>query len=108
MTDRAYLDYLSEQLSFADGKAVFRPMMGEYLLYYCGKLVGGVYDCRLLVKPTERACALSQPPVFEIPYPGAKPMLLVEQCDDADFLARLMQMLYEDLPEPKKRVRKKE
>lgn len=80
-----------------------RAMMGEYLLYYNGKLVGGIYDNRLLVKPTGAARALLQGANEELPYEGAKPMLLVENVDDGEFLRKLFEAMHAELPEPKKR-----
>lgn len=80
-----------------------RAMMGEYLLYYNGRLAGGIYDNRLLVKPTDAARALMPAAAQELPYEGAKPMLLVENVEDGEFLKKLFDAMYEGLPEPKKR-----
>ena len=80
-----------------------RAMMGEYVLYYGGKVVGGVYDNRLLVKPTQSAISLLPDAPMELPYEGAKPMLLVEDIEDRDLLAKLFDAMYEELPEPKKK-----
>ena len=81
-------------------------MMGEYVLYVQGKVFGGVYDDRLLVKPVKAATALMPDAPMELPYEGAKPMLLVENVDDRDFLASLLPAMADELPEPKKRKRK--
>ncbi len=78
-------------------------MMGEYVLYYSGKVVGGIYDNRLLVKPTPSAVALMPEAQCELPYEGAKEMLLVEDVEDRDFLNKLFEAMYEELPEPKKK-----
>lgn len=78
-------------------------MMGEYLLYYKGRLFGGIYDNRLLLKPSEPALSLLEHPVYQLPYPGAKAMLLINEIDDADLLCRLVQVLYPVLPEPRKK-----
>lgn len=78
-------------------------MMGEYVLYYGGKVVGGVYDNRLLVKPTRSAVALMPEAPRELPYEGAREMLLVEDIEDRAFLNKLFEATYEELPEPKKR-----
>ena len=80
-----------------------RAMMGEYLLYYGGKLVGGIYDNRLLVKPTGAARALLQGAKEELPYEGAKPMLIVENVEDGAFLRELFEAMHAELPEPKKK-----
>ena len=99
-TDKQYIDYLSEQLKDLDG-IVFRPMMGEYLLYFRGRLAGGVYDERLLIKPVPSAKVYMPEAEEAIPYDGAKPMLLVDNIDDKDFLCGLFTAIYDDLPEPK-------
>lgn len=78
-------------------------MMGEYILYYRGKVIGGIYDNRFLIKPTKSATALLSEARVEIPYEGAKKMLLVDQLDDKALLSRLLQAMYEELPEPKKK-----
>ena len=100
-SDKEYLQYVLEQLSGLEDIS-YRPMMGEYILYYRGKVVGGIYDDRLLVKPVKSAVAQFASPVYETPYPGAKPMLLVEQIDDRVFLTQLFGAMYDELPAPKK------
>ena len=99
---KGYLDYVLEQLSQVPG-VTHRAMMGEYLLYVGGKLVGGIYDDRLLVKPTRAALALLPEAPREQPYPGAKEMLLVEDMENTTLLEALVEALYEQLPEKKKR-----
>ncbi|MCI5838774.1 MAG: TfoX/Sxy family protein [Christensenellaceae bacterium] len=101
-TTKEYLSYAAEQLS--DLKEIsFRPMMGEYVLYYKGKVAGVLSDNRLLIKPVKTAVEMTDNPVFEIPYPGAKPMLLVERLDDKEFLAELFLAMYDELPEKRKK-----
>lgn len=95
---REYLDFVLEQLSDLDGIA-YRKMMGEYILYYRGRIVGGIYDNRLLVKPVAPALALMP----EVPYRGAKAMLLVQEIDEPDFLSRLFMAMYAALPAPKQK-----
>ena len=95
-----------EQLNFVleQGNALTaRAMMGEYVLYYGGKVVGGIYDNRLLVKPTPSAVVLMPEAPRELPYEGAKEMLLVEDIDNRGFLNKLFEMMYEELPEPKRK-----
>ena len=99
---KGYLDYILEQLSGLEGIR-WRAMMGEYLLYYQGKLVGGIYDDRLLVKPTPSARALLPEAPLALPYEGAKEMLLVEETDDRELLAALLNAVAADLSAPKKR-----
>ncbi len=89
-SSKEYLEYVLEQLSEVEGLR-YRPMMGEYLIYCRGKLVGGVYDDRLLVKPTKSACALLPDAPREEPYPGAKPMLLVTETDNKPLLRELLE-----------------
>ena len=101
-SNKAYLDFILEQLSDA-GDVSCRAMMGEYVLYYRGRAIGGVYDDRFLVKPTKSAAAMLPQAARELPYPGAKDMLLVENVDDSGFLCRLIDEMYDGLPEPRKR-----
>ena len=77
--------------------------MGEFIIYYRGKIVGGIYDDRLLVKPTKSAIAYMTDPVYEVPYEGAKEMLLVDNVDNKDFLTRLFVAMYDELPAQKKK-----
>ena len=91
---REYLDFVLEQLAEVEG-VTHRAMMGEFILYVRGKTVGGIYDDRLLVKPTKAALALLPDAPRELPYPGAKEMLLVEEVDDRAFLTRLFRSLGE-------------
>ena len=97
---REYLDFILEQLSAIDG-IISRLMMGEYILYLKGRIIGGIYDDRFLVKPTRSAKALMPEAVMERPYEGAKEMLLVDNVDNRDFLAQLLTTMYEELPVPK-------
>ena len=99
---RSLLDYVLEQLSDLED-VTYRPMMGEYIIYYGGKVMGGIYDDRFLVKPTKSAAALMPDAREEIPYEGAKPMLLVDDIDNREFLIELFEAMYDDLPAPKKR-----
>ena len=97
---REYLDFILEQLSAIDG-ITSRLMMGEYILYLKGRIIGGIYDDRFLVKPTRSAKELMPEAVMERPYEGAKEMLLVDNVDNRDFLAQLLTTMYEELPVPK-------
>lgn len=104
---KAYLDFVLEQLAGLDTIS-FRPMMGEYVLYCDGKVVGGVYDDRLLLKPTDAALRLMQEEgldiPMELPYEGAKEMLLPD-VDRRELLCRMVQDIADDLPAPKKKRR---
>ena len=101
-SSKTYLDFILDQLSGLDG-VTWRAMMGEYLLYYKGKIIGGVYDDRFLVKPTKSALALLPTAEKELPYAGAKEMLLVEDVENRAFLADLLNAMEKDLPAPKRR-----
>lgn len=92
-----FISFVSEQ---CDGLSV-RAMMGDYVLYYRGKVVGGIYDNRLLIKPTPSANALMPDAVRQLPYDGAKEMLLVENIEDKEFMQKLFDALYAELPERK-------
>ena len=81
----------------------WRAMMGEYIIYYRGKIVGGIYDDRFLVKPVEAAKAMMPEAEMEQPYEGAKEMLLVDDVDDREFLCELLEAMYDELPAPKKK-----
>ena len=105
-SSREYLDFVLEQLSEADGITV-KTMMGEYILYYRGKVFGGIYDDRLLVKPVSSAVKMMPDAQRELPYEGAKEMLLVDNLDDREFLRDLLNAMYDDLPEPKKKKEKR-
>lgn len=98
-SSKEFLDFVLEQCNALSARA----MMGEYVLYYSGKVVGGIYDNRLLVKPTPSAVALMIEAHGELPYEGAKEMLLVECIEDREFLRKLFEAMYEELPEPKKK-----
>ena len=99
---KEFLDYISEQLSGLEGIS-YKQMMGEYILYYQEKIFGGIYDDRLLIKPVSAARALMPEAPEELPYEGAKPMLLVENVDDREFLERLLNAMLPELPAPKKK-----
>ena len=99
---KEYLHFILEQLSDLDGVS-YRPMMGEYILYYRGKTIGGIYDDRLLVKKTRSALELMPAAICELPYEGAKEMLLVDEVDSKEFLKKLFETMYDELPSPKRK-----
>ena len=99
---KEYLDFILAQLSELDG-ITYRAMMGEYILYYGGRIIGGIYDDRLLVKPVRSAVALLPGATYEVPYPGAKEMLLVDNVDSKEFLTTLCRAMYAELPPPKEK-----
>ena len=105
-SSREYLDFILEQLSEC-GSVAYRAMMGEYIIYYRGRVAGGIYDDRFLVKPVNAAAHLMPNAAHELPYPGAREMLLVDNVDDREFLKTLFEAMYDDLPEPKGCVRRR-
>lgn len=99
---KEYLDFILGQLSNLE-EITYRAMMKEYILYYRGKIVGGIYDDRLLVKPVASAIHYLPKVRYELPYDGAKKMLLVEEVDNREFLEGLFEIMYEELPNPKRK-----
>ena len=104
-SSKEYLHYILEQLSGLE-EITYRAMMGEFILYYRGRIVGGIYDDRLLVKPVKAALSAMPSAVYEPPYDGAKPMLLVEEVDSKEFLTRRFTSMYSELPAPKSKKNK--
>ena len=102
-SSKEYLDYILAQLSGLDDIS-YRAMMGEYIIYYRGKVVGGIYDDRFLVKPVKSAVAMMSDAEMEPPYEGAKEMLLVDDVENRGFLCELLETMYDELPAPKKRL----
>ena len=101
-SSKDYLDFILEQLSGLQ-EITFRQMMGEYIIYYRDKIVGGIYDNRFLVKSVRAARAKMPDARLQLPYEGAKEMLLVDNVDNRDFLTDLVQAMYSELPEVKKK-----
>ncbi len=99
-SSKNYLAYILDQLSDLE-EVSCRPMMGEYILYYRGRAIGGVYDDRFLVKPTKSAVAMMPKAGREPPYDGAKDMLLVDEVENREFLHALLEAMYDELPDPK-------
>ncbi len=101
-SSKEYLSFILERLSGLN-EITYRPMMCEYIIYYRGKIVGGIYDDRLLVKPVKSAISLMPDAIYELPYEGAKEMLLVDNVDSREFLEELFNAMYDELPVPKKK-----
>ncbi len=101
-SSKEYLAFVLDQLSPLRDIS-YKAMMGEYIIYYRGKIVGGIYDDRFLVKPTPSAKRLMPDAPLELPYKGAKEMILVDEIDDRDFLFGLLDAMIGELPEPKKK-----
>ncbi len=99
---REYLDFILDQLSGLEDIS-YRAMMGEYIIYYRGKVIGGIYDDRFLVKPVKSAAGMMPDARREKPYDGAKEMLLVDDVDNREFLLELLEAIYAELPAPKKK-----
>ncbi len=101
-SSKAYLDFILDQLSELED-VTHRAMMGEYIIYYRSKVIGGIYDDRFLVKPTKSAVIMMPNANMELPYDGAKEMLLVDNVENKGFLRELLNAMYEELPVPKKK-----
>lgn len=101
-SSKDFLSFVLEQLSELEDIDC-RAMMGEYIIYYKGRIVGGVYDDRLLVKPVSSAIAYMPEAVYELPYDGGSRMLLVTELDDKEYLTGLFNAMYDELPERKSR-----
>ena len=99
-SSKEYLDFILEQVSELDNVS-YKAMMGEFIIYYKGKIIGGIYDDRLLVKPVQSAINYMPNAVYELPYDGAKEMLLVDNVDNKEFLTGLFNSVYDELPAPK-------
>ena len=104
-SSKEYLDFILEQLSELK-EITYKSMMGEYIVYYRGKIVGGIYDDRFLVKPIKSAIAYMSNAKYELPYDGAKEMLLVDDVDSKEFLTGLFNSMYDELPAPKPKKKK--
>ena len=104
-SSKEYLDFILEQLSELE-EISYRAMMGEYIIYYRGKIIGGIYDDRFLVKPVKSAIAYMPNAKYELPYDGAKEMLLVDDVDNKEFLTGLFNSMYDELPAPKPKKKK--
>ena len=101
-SNKDYLEYILELLSDLDDIS-YRAMMGEYIIHYRGKVVGGIYDNRFLIKPVKTALAMMPDADLELPYEGAKEMLLVDDVENKEFLQELLEAIYDELPAPKKK-----
>ena len=101
-SSKEYLEFILEQLSELSGIS-YRAMMGEYIIYYQGKIIGGIYDDRFLVKQTLSAKKLMPEARLELPYEGAKEMILVDNVDNKAFLCELLNAMFDELPLPKKK-----
>lgn len=101
-SNKEYLDFILEQLSELSD-ITYRQMMGEYIVYYRGKIVGGIYDDRFLVKPVKSAISLMPDAAYELPYEGEKQMLVVDNVDSKGFLKKLFEAMYDELPTSKMR-----
>lgn len=104
-SSKEYLQFILEQLTDLE-EITYRPMMGEFIIYYRGKIIGGIYDDRLLVKPVKSAIAYMPSASYELPYDGAKEMLLVDEVENKEYLAGLFKAMYDELPMPQSKKKK--
>lgn len=102
---KEFLNFILDQLSDLE-EISYRAMMGEFIIYYRSKIVGGIYDNRFLVKPVKSAIDYMPQATYEFPYNGAKEMLLVEEVENKEFLTGLLKAMYEELPVQKSRIQK--
>ena len=101
-SSKEYLQFVLDQLSGLDD-ITYKSMMGEFIIYYRGKIIGGIYDDRFLVKPVKAALEMMPDAEYELPYEGAKEMILVDDIDNREFLVSLIEKIYPELPSPKKK-----
>ena len=101
-SSKEYLEFVLEQLPGSNDTS-YRAMMGEFIIYYRGKVVGGIYDDRFLVKTTKSALTMMPNADMEVPYEGAKEMILVNDVENREFLRELLEAMYKELPAPKKK-----
>lgn len=104
-SSKEYLQFILGQLSELE-EITYRAMMGGFILYYRGKIIGGIYGDRLLVKPVKSAIAYIPNVAYELPYEGAKEMILVDEVDNKEFLSGLVKAMYDELPAPKPKKKK--
>ena len=104
-SSKEYLEFVLGQLSELE-EITYRAMMGEFIIYYRGKIVGGIYDDRLLIKPVKSAISYMPTAPYELPYEGTKAMLLVDEVDNKEFLTGLFHVMYDELPAPKPKKKK--
>jgi len=101
-SSKEYLEFILEQLPGSNDTS-YRAMMGEFIIYYRGKVVGGIYDDRFLVKPTKSALTMIPNADMEVPYEDAKKMILVDDVENTEFLRELLEAMHKELPAPKKK-----
>lgn len=107
-TSKGFHDHVVECLQRV-GEISTRKMMGEYCVYHKGKLIGDICDNCLLLKPTESVLRLMPDAQRAYPYEGSKTlMVMVEDVEDTDFMARVLEAMFKELPEPKKKAKAKE
>ena len=96
-SSKDFLEFVLEQLSVLTD-ITYRAMMGEFIIYYRGKIIGGIYDNRLLVKPTKSAIKIMPNAKMEIPYPGGKPMIMIPDIENPELLEKVFNAIYSELP----------
>ena len=99
-SSKEFLDFVLDQLSFLPD-ITYRAMMGEYIIYYGGKVIGGIYDNRFLIKPTPSALKIISNPQMKIPYPKGKPMIMITDIENTELIAQLFNAMYPELPKKK-------
>lgn len=95
------LEFVLEQLSILPD-ITYRAMMGEFIIYYRGKIIGGIYDNRLLIKPTSSALKIMPNAKMEMPYPKGKPMIMIPDIENPELLEMVFNAVYNELPDKRK------
>lgn len=103
---KEFLNYVLDQLNDLED-ITYRYMMSEYIIYYKGKIAGGIFDNRLMIKPVKSAIDFIENPIYDIPFDGAKEWILIEDIEDKEFLTELFITIYKDLSFPKKKFKRK-
>ena len=102
-SSKDYLQFILDQLSDLP-EISYRQMMWEYVLYYHQKIIGWIYDNRLLLKPTEQVKEIMNNMEMQVPYPWAKPMIYVDNIDNSDYLKKIIETTYQWLSSLKDKI----
>lgn len=100
-SSKEYLNFVLEQLSGLSD-ITYRAMMGEYIIYYRGKIIGGIYDNRFLVKTTKSVLKIIPNAVMESPYPNGRLMAMITDIENREILENLLNAIYNELPDKRK------
>lgn len=105
-TTKEFHDYVVDSLQRI-GNISTKRMMGEYCIYYRDKLIGDICDNTLFLKSTESVLRLMPDAERAYPYEGSKTLMsVVEDVENTELMKVVLNAMYEELPEPKKREKK--